>query len=580
MSDSRVMAVTVLPDAFAARVRDALRNLAAQQLIQRLWKKDATLWSDSACDWPKITNRLGWLSITSVMEAQIPMIQAAAQAIRQDGLTHALLLGMGGSGLFPEVCRATFGVAPGGLDLVLLDSTDPTLIKQTQQQLPLAKTLIILSSKSGTTTETNALGDYFFEQLRGLGGEPGRQCVAITDVGTPLEALAMSRQFRQVFLHGPQTGQDVGGRFSALTYFGLVPAALLGVDLQQLLSRAQAMLAACGPHADVSANPAAQLAVALTEGLGLGRDKLTLLCPPRLARLGVWVEQLVAESTGKQDKGLIPVDAEPLRNPASYSADRVFVELQLEGAIDQRVAGHVEVLVEHGHPVIRLRWRDEYDLGGEVARWFMATALAASLMRLNPFDEPNVQESKDRTKALLERYTQDKRLPHDEPLLIDEGIAVFGDRSVANVRGLEEALRSFLRQARAGDYLALLSFLPRTPDLDALVEALRARLADVVPVATTLGFGPRYLHSTGQLHKGGPDRGLFLFLTADDPVDLPVPDRPYTFSILKHAQALGDLQALQERQRRILRLDLGHPPQPAMSRLLKAVGIMATDGKR
>ncbi len=564
---SRGSTQQIFPGVLQSRFTAALTQPRLHQLLTRLCDKDASLWSANPAEQQHIRERLGWLSIVSVMESQVAMIQAAAHEIRQAGLTHALLLGMGGSSLFSEVCRATLGVAAGWLDLAVLDTTDPVAIAAAQRRAPLEHTLLIVSSKSGTTTESSALGDYFYEQLRTLkGDQAGQHCIAITDAGTPLEAQARQRQFRHVFVHGPTTGQDVGGRFSALTCFGLVPAALMGIDIRRLLARAKTMLENCQPSAALSENPAAQLAACLSEAAAEGRDKVTLLCAPQLAAFGVWIEQLIAESTGKVGNGLIPIHGEPLRDTTAYSPDRLFVDLQLAAQPDREVTHTVEGLAKEGYPIVRIRWQDEYDLGSEAIRWFLATALVASLMKLNPFDEPNVQESKDRTKALLERFAREGTLPSDEPIVTEGDVSVYGARGP---RSIQDALQALLQQVRSGEYVAVLSFLPRTAALDASVEAFRNRLASRLGVATMLGYGPRYLHSTGQLHKGGPDRVALLFLTAEDPIDLPVPGKAYTFSVLKQAQAIGDVQALQERKRRVLRVHLGKSPDAAMARLLK-----------
>ena len=570
---------TIVPDLHATRVQAAVDRLTAQRVIPRLWDKDASLWSPDPAVQRAIRQRLGWLSIVPVMERRLKEIRAVAETIRRAGFTHALLLGMGGSSLFSEVCRFTFGVAPGWLDLAVLDSTDPVAITRATERAPLERTLFIVSSKSGTTTESSALGDHFYEQLRSRKGEQaGQHFVAITDVGTPLEAQAHERRFRQVFAHGPTSGQDVGGRFSALTCFGLVPTALMGLDIRQLLSRAKEMLAACQPSVPLSDHPAAQLGACLSEAAASGRDTVTLLCAPPMARFGLWAEQLIAESTGKIGKGLTPIHGESIRDPAAYSSDRLFVELQLANELDAAVARTVEALAKAGHPVVRLQWRDRYDLGGEVIRWSMAIAIAGGLMQLNPFDEPNVQESKDRTNALLERYAREGALPAEQPIMTEQDIAVYADPNMASGGSVAEAMQGWLRQIRAGEYVALTSFLPRTNALDPVVESLRNRLGEVTGVATMLGYGPRYLHSTGQLHKGGPDRLALLFLTSDDPLDVPIPGKPYTFSVLKQAQALGDYQALQERRRRVLRLHLGRSPEQGLQRLLGLLDGMKTRG--
>ena len=568
-----VLSRPLLPDSFASRVQAAAEQAAAQRLPQRLFEKDATLWTTQPDEQRAILNRLGWLGISRIMQPHLASIRSAAEDVRKAGFTHALLLGMGGSSLFSEVCRAIFGVATGWLDLAVLDSTDPVAILAARRRAPLERTLIIVSSKSGSTTEVSSLCEYFYEELtKAVGDRAGQHCVAITDAGTPLEALAKARRFRHVFVHGPATGADVGGRFSALTCFGLFPAALLGVDIVQLLDRAEEMLAACGPSVPPAENPGLQLAVALHEAASQGRDTVTLVSAPALAQFNSWAEQLVAESTGKSGKGLIPIDQEPLRAPGAYPADRLFVELQLTDAVDRKLEQAVEALADAGHPVVRLRWRDRYDLGGEVMRWAVATAFTASLMRINAFDEPNVQESKDRTKQLLHQYAKDRALPQEPPLKTEGGLVLFGNaRPAASPVGanssIPETVRAFFQEASPGAYLVLSSFLPRTPELDAAVVALRAKISETLRLTTLLGYGPRYLHSTGQLHKGGPDRARVLFLTADDPADVPVPGQPYSFSVVKQAQALGDYQALKERNRPVLRAHLGRSPREALTQL-------------
>ncbi len=583
---------SILSNGFATGFEAGLKQVAAERLIQRLWSKDATLWTANPAEQQHIANRLGWLSIASVMESQVDRIQAAAREIREAGFTHALLLGMGGSSLFSEVCRRTFGVASGWLDLQVLDSTDPAAIESAQRRAPLEHTLLIVSSKSGSTTEVSALCEYFYDQLRRIkgdraggpdaqrrGGEEvshsagsatdraGEHFIAITDAGTSLEMLAKQRGFRHAFVHGPSTGQDVGGRFSALTAFGLVPAALMGIDIRQLLARANAMLLTCQAAVPLAENPSAQLAILLAEAAKAGRDKITLLSAKPLASFGTWVEQLIAESTGKSGKGLIPIYGEPVMEPGAYGPDRVFVELQLETERDASLRRLVDALGQLNHPIVRLQWRDRYDLGGEAMRWFLVTAVVASLMRMNAFDEPNVQESKDRTKALLERYAKDGALPSEEPLVREAELVVYGTGGVHRPSSVDEAIRRFLSQSRPGDYFAVLSFLPRIPALDAAIEQLRDALATRSGLAVMLGYGPRYLHSTGQLHKGGPDRAVLLFFTGDDTIQLSVPGKPYTFSVLKQAQALGDFEALRERNRRILRLHLGQSPEAGLSRV-------------
>ena len=553
------------------QLKALLDRLRAERYVQRLWDKDASLWSRDAAVAASIRQRLGWLTISPAMAKQASMLRAFAQEIRQAGFTHALLLGMGGSGLFPEVCRSLFGVSQGHVDLAVLDTTDPSAVLAHQRRSPLRQLLVIVSSKSGTTSEISALSKYFYEAIRTSGEEAGAHCVAITDAGTPLEAQAAAWKFRRIFALGPETGADVGGRFSALTYFGLVPAALIGADVERLVQRGEAMFSRCGPEAPLDENPAARLGATLALLAQEKRNKLTMVGAPGLESFWPWVEQLVAESTGKQGRGIVPLHGEPLREPKRYAADRVFVELQATTRIDQALAAQVDVLAAAGHPVIRIRWQDRYDVGGEVVKWSIATAIAGGLLEVNPFDEPDVNETKEQTKTLLSQYTRGGRFPAEEPLFTDGEVAVYGISQPAGSRSLSQHLREFLQQKRPGDYIALLSFLPRIASLDGALAAVRQALASGLGIATLCEIGPRYLHSIGQLFKGGVDQGLFLELTADEPADLPVPGEAFTLGALKHAQALGDFSAMQRNGRRILRLHLRGDLHRALQRVASAI---------
>ena len=561
---------SLLAGSARAAVEAVFKRLAAERALPRLWERDTSLWSRDARRQEAIRQRLGWLTIPRYMAGQTGRLRQVARELLSAGYAHALLLGMGGSSLFAEVCRKTFGLAQGAIDLTILDSTDPTAIRAHQARGPLERLCVVVSSKSGTASEVQALSAYFYEAFRAAGRPAGDHCLAITDAGTPLETRAKQWKFRQVFAHDQDSGRDVGGRFSALTYFGLLPAAMLGLDVDILLARAIAMLDACGPSAPLEGHPAAELAAVLAAGAQTGRTRVTLLTSGALEGFGAWAEQLVAESTGKAGKGLVPIMGEPLWTPASYGRDRLFIELQLAAHPDASVRGHAQALADAGHPVARITWQDRYDLGGEVVRWELATSLLGYLMDLDPFDEPNVQESKDRTKALLAQYASTGRWEVAPPLLQDHGVSVFGSAR-AGVSSLVELLTQFLQGRRAGDYCAVLSFLPRTTALDHAAAALRERLGRGLSAATMLGFGPRYLHSTGQLYKGGSDDGLFLLLSAQETSDLPVPGTDYTFGILKQAQALGDFEAMSQRQRRILRIDLGADADAGMDRLVGAV---------
>jgi len=570
-------AQTVLPGRAAPRIDTAMKRLADQRVMARLWERDASLWTADASVRRAIVNRLGWLTIPRIMAQETASLRRAAQELHGGGFRHALLLGMGGSSLFAEVCRRTFGVAPDGVDVTVLDTTDPTAIRSAQAARPLKELLAIVSSKSGTTSEVQALSAYFLEVFRER-GEAGAHCLAITDAGTPLEARAASANFRHQFIHRAGRGLDVGGRFSALTYFGLVPAALLGIDVDRLLERAIAMLDRCAPAVALAEHPAAQVAAALSACAVSGRGQLILLASPALESFGTWVEQLVAESTGKAGKGIAPIWGEPVRATGSGSEGRVFVELQLASEVDAPLDRQVRALADAGEIVVRIRWEDRYDLGEEIIKWEIATTLLGWLLDLNPFDEPNVQESKDRTKALLSQYANDGRLPEEPPLCAAGPISVYGAASGGRApASLSEALAGWLQQLRAGEYAAVLSFLPRREAIESTVQALRRRLGDGLGCATMLGIGPRYLHSTGQLYKGGPDAGIFLLLTADEREDMAIPGAPHTFGVLKHAQALGDVQAMRQRHRRLLHVHLGPQPDDALEGVAQALdGALAS----
>ena len=548
------------------RLEERLRSLEEQGFTRRLWAKDATLWKSGADEQRAIKNRLGWLTVTESMLEQCDRLHAFAAEVKEAGFQRAVLLGMGGSSLAPEVFQRTFGPAAGHPDLAVLDTTDPAAIMALERRLDIARTLFIVSSKSGTTTETLALYRYFFDKVRAAKGpRAGENLVAITDPGTPLEHLACENGFRRCFLNPA----DIGGRYSALSYFGLVPAAILGMDIDRLLDGAEALVqasASCIPPQD---NPGIWLGAILGELAKAGRDKVTLLSSPAVAAFGAWLEQLLAESTGKEGGGLIPVDGEPLGEPAAYSDDRLFIHLHLDGQADG-LDEELRALETAGHPVIRLRLANAYDLGQEFFRWEVATAAASAILGINPFDEPNVRESKENTDRVLKQQAQTQRAP----LFQEDGLALYCDeetatalRKAAGDGPLAAYLAAHLRRARPGDYLALMAYLPPWPEHDEALQAIRLRLRDALRLATTLGYGPRFLHSTGQLHKGGPDKGVFVQLTVDDPEELPIPGEAYGFSALKQAQALGDLISLQSKGRRVVRIHLGRDVGASLRRL-------------
>ncbi len=506
-----------------ARVSQRLDALGAAQATRRIWAHDPTVWTDDPST-PEIRDRLGWLTVGKAMAQQVKALTAFADEVRA-GFDRVVLCGMGGSSLAPEVLWRTFGAAPKYPSLHVLDSTDPDAVRQAERS-DLAKTLFIISSKSGTTQESDSFFRYFWERSGGR----GQQFVAITDPGTPLERLAGERGFRRVFLNP----SDIGGRYSALSYFGLVPAALIGIDVETLLHRAHRMAEACAACVPTLENPAAWLGAILGEAALAGRDKATFVLSPAIASFGLWAEQLIAESTGKEGKGVLPVADEPLGGPEVYGADRIFVSMALAGDDVAETEARLSALEAAGHPVVHLRLDDRYDLGQEFFRWEFATAVAGAVLRINPFDQPNVAESKANTKTVLAKKT--------------------APSPAASAAELER----FLGDIKSGDYLAIMAYLPPTPENDRRLASIRLRLRDRLKVATTLGYGPRFLHSTGQLHKGGRPVGHFLQITGRSEKDLPIPGESFGFARLEAAQAEGDLLALRSRGRPAIRVaDLG-----------------------
>ena len=564
---------TLLLGPYANDVQAAIRRLETEQVAKRLQEKDATLWSRDRAVQETIAQRLGWLDAPFVMAQRISVLRQLAEDARTARLAWALLLGMGGSGLFAEVCRTMFGVPVDGLDLSVLDTTDSAAIRSSERRGRLEQLLVVVSGKSGSTSEISALSKYFYHSLSStaaVNGRAGAHCIAVTDAGTSLEQQAKAWHFRSIFTHGNGTGAEVGGRFSALTYFGLVPAALMGIDVGRLLECAQQTLqfsiGQFGQSPSADKNPPLQLGAVLAALALAGRDKLTLLCSAPLAGFGGWLEQLVAESTGKLGRGIIPVFGEPLLEPTAYGTDRVFIEMQLSGRRDEALKRRVQGLVDVGHPIVTIHWGDLYDLGTEVIRWSIATAVACCLLEINPFDEPNVKESKERTKSLLERYVKEGTFPvlGEEVFSGPEAVVSATAAAARRALSLSQCLAEFLQLRKPYDYFGVLSFLPRSDALDGIVYALRERLVRELGHAALIGFGPRYLHSTGQLFKGGPDTGLFLELTADEQDDLEIPGESFTFGVLKQAQALGDFQAMHEHDRRVLHIHLrGHLEESA-----------------
>ncbi|MBD0372133.1 MAG: bifunctional transaldolase/phosoglucose isomerase [Pyrinomonadaceae bacterium] len=555
---------------YASVVEAALGRLEADRAVQRIRAKDAALWKSEETHQEVIRNSLGWLDVARIMrERAAGELKEFAVEMRDQGFTHLMVLGMGGSSLCPEVLRRTFGHACGYPELLVLDTTDPDTIHSFEEHLDKRRTIFIVSSKSGTTIEPLSFYKYFFDRVRTLKGErAGENFVAITDPGTLMERMAREANFRRIFLNP----SDIGGRYSALSYFGMVPAALMGIDVEEMLGRAVKMMDACG--ASVHENQAARLGAAMGALALEGRNKLTLLADPQVSSLGLWIEQLVAESTGKEGRGIVPVAGEPLGAPEVYGDDRLFVCICV-GETNEETDKKVRALEEAGHPVVRRVMNDALDLGAEFFTWEFATAVAGQLMKINPFDQPNVQESKDNTNALLDKFKEQGRLPEEKALVREGALTVYGisgmeeARALSDTASLPSLLTEFLSKVKAGDYIALLAYIQETPTHDELLQAIRTHLRDRLRVATTTGYGPRFLHSTGQLHKGGLKEALFLQLTDEDHQDLPVPGEPYTFSTLKEAQAIGDFSSLAKRNRRALRIHLGSDATEGLGKLLE-----------
>lgn len=560
-----------LPHHLSAAVDETLDEWNAGSKVKRLWARDASVWTNSEEDkW------LGWLDIVNEQQRSIRRFANFAEEVKDAKFSHVLLLGMGGSSLCPEVLRKSFGKIAGFPELHVLDSTDPAQIKSFENKIDLANTLFIVSSKSGTTLEPNIFKQYFFERARQAVGddEAGKRFVAITDPGSKLRQAAESDRFRKIFLGVP----TIGGRYSALSDFGIAPAAAMGVDVAKFLNRTSEMVRVCGPEDAARDNPGVNLGAVLGVAHAQHRDKITIIASPGIYDLGAWLEQLLAESTGKNGKGLIPVDRESPAKPETYGDDRLFVYLKLKSDSDSAQALAVDALADAGQPIVRIIVNDVYDLGQEFFRWEIATAVAGSIIGINPFDQPDVEASKIATKKLTEEYEHSGSLPAEIPIFETEGIKLFADEDNATAlnaaignRSLISYLKAHLDRLQPGDYFAMLAYVEMNDPHERKLQSMRHMVRDTKRVATCLGFGPRFLHSTGQAYKGGPNTGVFLQVTCDDGVDLPVPGQTYTFGIVKAAQARGDFEVLAERGRRALRVHLGADVNAGLSILELAI---------
>jgi transaldolase/glucose-6-phosphate isomerase len=557
-----------LPDALNAAVQASLNDWQQNNKIRRLWAQDAMLWTGT-----NENKWLGWLGITEDQLAHIEHLKQLAQEVQDLEFTHVLLLGVGGSSLCPEVMKLTFGKIEGFPELLVLDSTDPAQIKAIEHQLDLTRTLFIVSSKSGSTLEPNIFKQYFFDRVQEiLGAESaGNRFIAITDPGSKLQHIAEGDDFHHIFFGIP----SIGGRYSALSNFGMVPAAAMGVDVAKFLDTAEVMVHACAPSVPAKENPGVVLGNILGVLANQGRDKVTLIASPGIADLGAWLEQLLAESTGKEGKGLIPVDREPLGNLSVYGDDRIFAYIRLESDPDVAQDAAITALEEAGQPVVRISIADRYQIGQEFFRWEMATAVAGSIMGINAFNQPDVEASKIVTRQLTTEYEKSGTLPFEMPIAVEVGIQLFTDsknavalrRAAGNDQSMGGYIRAHLNRLQSGDYFALLAYIDRNDTYQTQLQTIREAIRDVKKVATCLSFGPRFLHSTGQAYKGGPNSGVFLQITCDDAADIPVPQQKYTFGVVKAAQARGDFQVLAERNRRALRMHLSKDVQTGLATL-------------
>jgi glucose-6-phosphate isomerase len=529
---------------YKQRAEIVLDDLIDNQIMTRIWEHDHTVWKS---DPTEITNRLGWLHIAEAMFEQLPRLEKLVFDLRNAGFTQAVLLGMGGSSLAPEVFRETFGVQAGYLDLIVLDSTDPNAIRKLDDRLNLQETIFIVATKSGGTVETLSFFKYFYNRvLDVIGSESaGKHFIAITDQGSKLEELGTTYRFRDIFLNDP----NIGGRYSALSFFGLLPAALLGVNIEVLLERALTGLCSCDSCdcALDNNNYGVQLGAILGDLAQKGLDKLTLITSPEIDSFGNWVEQLIAESTGKEGKGILPVVGEPIGSPDVYSNDRLFVYLTLES--DQSQEDTLKDLAASGHPVVMIQLEDHYDLGGQFFLWEVATAVAAHILKINPFDQPNVESAKILAREMVATYQETGAIPE-------------GNFAPLSRDNLEDFIENNIQE---GSYLAIQAFLEPSREIETALQQLRIELRDQYKTATTLGFGPRFLHSTGQLHKGDSGKGLFIQLVSSQEDDLLIPDQAgknesrLGFGMLKNAQAEGDARALMDENRSVIRFKLVPP---------------------
>lgn len=556
-----------LPEKLASAVAAALDDWKKNDKVKRMWNGDASIWTGAdEGKW------LGWLTMTEEQLAHIEALKNIATDIAKSGYKHAVLLGMGGSSLCPEVMRMTFGKIPGHPEMHVLDSTDPAQIAALEAKLDLSSTLCIVSSKSGGTLEPNIFKQYFFARVKEKVGaaEVGNRFIAVTDPGSKMQKVAEGDKFRKIFMGLP----SIGGRYSALSNFGMVPAAVMGVNVVKFLNATEEMVKACAATVAAGDNPGVILGAILGAAANQGRDKVTIVASPGIHDLGAWLEQLLAESTGKIGKGIIPVDREDLGKPEVYGNDRVIAYLRLDPAPDAAQDAAIDALEKSGQPVVRIGLPDTYNLGQEFFRWEIATAAAGAIIGVNAFNQPDVEASKIETKKLTSEYAEKGHLPPETPFFEADGLKLYADdKNTAALKGgsLVEILKKHLDRIKAGDYFGVLGYVPMNDANDKTMQSLRMGIRDKKKVATVLGFGPRFLHSTGQAYKGGPNSGVFLQITHDHANDIAVPDQKYTFGVVQAAQARGDFAVLAERGRRALRVHLGPDVNAGLTKLAAAV---------
>ncbi|MGA2807835.1 MAG: bifunctional transaldolase/phosoglucose isomerase [Terracidiphilus sp.] len=559
----------VLPSELRGAADQAVADWSANNKVARFWQKDPSLWTHDGEE-----NWLGWIDIVERQKRDIAAFAALADDVQTSGFKSVLLLGMGGSSLCPEVLAETFEHKLSFPVLHIVDSTNPAQVKAARDKVNLAETLVIVASKSGSTLEPNVLKQYFYEEMKkAVGAEnAGSHFLAITDPGSKMEQVAKADGFRNIFYGDPQ----IGGRFSALSNFGVVAASVLGLNTGKVLAEAaEAVASAKLPPAD---NPAVELGLILGTAANTGRDKITIFTSPEMYDLGAWMEQLIAESTGKQGKGITPVDREAIAAPEFYGKDRIFAYIRYAGTTDKTQDAKVAAIEAAGHPVVHFDVFDRYEIFAQFFAWEVATAVAGSVMGINPFNQPDVESAKIETRALTSAYEKTGKLPEREPVLVDEGIKVYATQSyAARLKAASPAwtltglLKAHLDQIHAGDYFAALAFLPMFPEYETAIQAIRHKVFSSKRVATCMGFGPRFLHSTGQDYKGGPNTGVFLQITSDHAIDLEIPGQKLSFGVVIDAQAAGDLAVLESRGRRAIRVHLGADVAAGLKTLAAAV---------